>query len=432
MKRWKRIVRKIIIYGFIGMFLVAGYVSFNYLIVNKTAKEVSDWRYISHIEGFPAKDVALVLGTAVSEGNPTPKCKDRLDAALRLYESQLVKEVLVSGTAEEVKVMSRYLAGRGIPIDNILADMQCFDTYNALARAHVIFEDAEFYICTQELYAPRTAYLMKQTDLSGEIVCADTMFYLGETKQRLREYFAATKATLDGLWRKGEPKYSVEEKDFWVTSQEGKHDLHFHISPEEMGLPKDYRLEDVNLSDGYDVLTAVAYAEQYALAHNEEYPLFEQNCTNFVSQCLVAGGISMQGMEEVSDSKRLLISRQNDGWFSISEYSDEDGRMHYSTSATFVNTEAFLEYFTEVCGYPLTLYENTYDGKLQCYQELAAGDIMILYDEDGAVAHIGLVSGLGDYNAYFCANTNAQLHYSVFNVNDNVYPTYGVIHMSDK
>lgn len=430
MKRRKRILIRIIAYGFIGILLAAGYTLCNYLIVNQVAEKEYAQVYIGQIDGLPAKDVALVPGTAVSEGIPTPKCKDRLDAALSLYEAQLVESVLVSGTAEEVKVMSRYLVHHGIPAEDIKADMQCFDTYNALARAHIIYEEAEFYICTQELYAPRTSYLMKQTGLSGAIVCSDTMFYLGEAKQKLREYFAATKATLDGLFRNGNPTYSVEEEDFWTVLQELEDDS--HISPEELELPKDYKLEDVNPSDGYDVLKAVAYAEQYALAHNEAYPLFEQNCTNFVSQCLVAGGISMQGIVNVSDSERLLLSGDGKKWFSISEHNKEEGRWYYSTSATFVNTEAFLDYFTETCGYPLSKYENTYDGKLQCYKELAAGDVMILYDQGGAVAHIGLVTGLGDYNAYFCANTNAQLHYSVFNVNDNVYPAYGVIHMSDK
>ena len=136
--------------------------------------------------------------------------------------------------------------------------------------------------------------------------------------------------------------------------------------------------------------------------------------------------------ENISNQKRLLITGDEKKWFSTSEINKTDGRRYYSTSSTFVNTDDFLEYFTKECGYTLSTYENTYDGKLKCYNELAVGDVVILYDKEGEVAHIGLVTGLGDYNAYFCANTNAQLHYSIFNVNDNVNPIYGVIHMSDK
>lgn len=43
----------------------------------------------------------------------------------------------------------------------------------------------------------------------------------------------------------------------------------------------------------YDRELAVEYALRYALTPNERYPYFAADCTNFTSQCLVAGGIPM-------------------------------------------------------------------------------------------------------------------------------------------
>ncbi|WP_255298524.1 amidase domain-containing protein [Brevibacillus dissolubilis] len=51
-------------------------------------------------------------------------------------------------------------------------------------------------------------------------------------------------------------------------------------------------VEVVRLS-GYNRARGVAYAEQYWNSYNSAYPKFEVDCTNFVSQCLHAGGIPM-------------------------------------------------------------------------------------------------------------------------------------------
>ena len=109
-----------------------------------------------------------------------------------------------------------------------------------------------------------------------------------------------------------------------------------------------------------------------------------------------------------------------------------DGLRHYSTSNTFINTDAFVRYFTEERGYEFTIYDNTYEGNLQCYKELAAGDVLVLYNEDGTVAHLGLISGIGDMNAYYCANTMERRDFGVFTINEETYSKIGIIHMSWK
>lgn len=48
-------------------------------------------------------------------------------------------------------------------------------------------------------------------------------------------------------------------------------------------------------SFAYDRLAAVQYAERWWNSTNSAYKNFEVNCTNFISQCLHAGGASMRG-----------------------------------------------------------------------------------------------------------------------------------------
>jgi hypothetical protein len=45
----------------------------------------------------------------------------------------------------------------------------------------------------------------------------------------------------------------------------------------------------------YNRLEAVKYAERWWNSHNQVYKLFENDCTNFISQCLHAGGAPMRG-----------------------------------------------------------------------------------------------------------------------------------------
>ena len=100
-------------------------------------------------------------------------------------------------------------------------------------------------------------------------------------------------------------------------------------------------------------------------------------------------------------------------------------------SQTFVKTDAFFAYFTEKRGYELTLYQNNHEGNKKCYEEMAAGDVLVLYNKDGAVVHLGLISGIGDKNAYYCGNTAERRDFSVFTINKETYSKIGILHMSE-
>jgi hypothetical protein len=47
------------------------------------------------------------------------------------------------------------------------------------------------------------------------------------------------------------------------------------------------------LQQTYDRSRAVRYAETWWNGHNPAYPVFSDDCTNFISQCLHAGGMPM-------------------------------------------------------------------------------------------------------------------------------------------
>ena len=385
--------------------------------------------YIELPKELTKKDAAIVPGTAVQDGYLSAKALERLKAALYLYENNLAEQIIVSGTTEEAELMARWLLMHKVPAQDIAADGKGYDTHETIMRIAAWQRGKTYWLCSQELYADRARFLMKAADMDGEVLCADTMYYNEAGKQMVREFFAATKAVGEVILYRGEPKQEVGPEDFvmqWKAPEEDSH----AITAEEMRMPEDCVVKDIAPEDGYDAKAAIAYAMDYALAHNPEYPLFENNCTNFVSQCLVAGGIPMQSSGKVSESKKYNLSRGKKKWYSKYVISEKTGRRHYATTQNFINTDAFLVYFTQQLGYGYSTYENTYDGQTECLKDMASGDVLILYDEKGDVAHIGLITGIGQWNAYYCSNTSDRRNISVFGVGSE-YPEIGILHMSD-
>src|SRR6266496_2470327 len=86
------------------------------------------------VDGLPDEcipaDVAVVFGNTVTpDAQPTPRLQARLDRASRLYQQQVVAQLIVSGGlgregVDEATVMQRYLIAQGIPADHIWVDHQ--------------------------------------------------------------------------------------------------------------------------------------------------------------------------------------------------------------------------------------------------------------------------------------------------------------------
>lgn len=71
-------------------------------------------------------------------------------------------------------------------------------------------------------------------------------------------------------------------------------------------------IKDVKAYNGSE---AAAYAEKYAENENKEYPYFDMDCTNFVSQCVNAGGKKMVTPNRISffDLGRAYETKEH--WF---------------------------------------------------------------------------------------------------------------------
>lgn len=74
----------------------------------------------------------------------------------------------------------------------------------------------------------------------------------------------------------------------------------------------------VHGAGGYNPQSAVAYAESYWNSTNPVYPRFQDDCTNFISQCLHAGGIPMIFSKAKSKGWWIRTGKQSDWSYSWS------------------------------------------------------------------------------------------------------------------
>ena len=147
----------------------------------------------------------------------------------------------------------------------------------------------------------------------------------------------------------------------------------------------------------YDREKAQEYANKYALTRNPKYSDFDSNCANFVSQCINAGGIPMDGKNPYQ-------------WKYFDNRHDEVSAASGFT-ASWVYIPSFMEYFRGEES--VVIDEDLYLYFAQ------PGDIIVLLRSDEADAaespHVIIVSECvtGDdgkvLDVLCCGNTNDQL-----------------------
>ena len=178
----------------------------SFLLINL---ETQSHRY-NELALVPHASVALIPGAAIlRDGSLSPVLKDRVDAALRLYQAGKADNILVSGdngttTYNEVNPVRIYLVESGVPFERIYLDHAGFDTYSSMYRAKEIFRVGSTTIITQSFHLPRAVYVARHIGIIAYGYNADNGHYL--RKNYIREWFADVKTLLD-LSREREPKY---------------------------------------------------------------------------------------------------------------------------------------------------------------------------------------------------------------------------------
>lgn len=147
----------------------------------------------------------VVLGCAVWDNNqPSPMLKDRLDAAIALYEAGVAPKLLMTGDnsrAEysEPDCMLAYALEQGVPREDIFLDFAGFSTYDSIYRAAEIFEVKKCIVVTQKYHLFRALKLCDALGIDAKGVASNQRKYRGRYMREFREVLAIDKDFAKGI-----------------------------------------------------------------------------------------------------------------------------------------------------------------------------------------------------------------------------------------
>lgn len=154
----------------------------------------------------------------------------------------------------------------------------------------------------------------------------------------------------------------------------------------------------------YSVSNAIKYAKEWAKGRNMAYYSFAKDCTNFVSQALVAGGYAMNSRPASSSGGQVITTSQ---WYNYVEYDLYTTLFWVSTS--FNNVDNFYAYL--VLNRPVSVYDNLdFNGLVG---QIKIGDVVQLCNSAGTWYHTIIITGYKDGVFTYCGHTNDRLDYSV-------------------
>ncbi|MGB9672964.1 MAG: SanA/YdcF family protein [Anaerolineales bacterium] len=157
------------------------------------------------VDTVPASQIAIVFGAGLNHaGQPTTVLRDRIDTAVRLYQTGKVTKLLFSGdnrteNYNEPLSMKIYAISLGIPEDSIILDFAGRRTYDTCYRAKEIFGVENAILVTQRFHLARALYTCQELGIQSTGVPADIHRYRPMILflWNIRETFASMIAIMD-------------------------------------------------------------------------------------------------------------------------------------------------------------------------------------------------------------------------------------------
>lgn len=173
-------------------------------------------RIFNSLDGVPANEVALVLGTGklTPRGSPNLHFNQRIKAAAKLYQSGKVRHLLVSGDNhiqgyDEPSDMRDARDAAGVPTNAITCDYAGFRTLDSVVRAQTVFGLTNFTIVTEEFHCPRAVWIAQQHGLNAVAFAApDLTSKRWTVRVKVREAFARVWCGLDLYIFHRQPKFT--------------------------------------------------------------------------------------------------------------------------------------------------------------------------------------------------------------------------------
>jgi SanA protein len=202
------------------IFLIVLFIIIGLLVINVYISKQAKADMYQDISKVPAKQAALVLGTAkyMIGGGQNYFYTYRIRAAVKLFKSGKVKAIVVSGDHStkyynETGKMQKDLIKAGIPGKYITLDPLGVRTLDSLVRAEAIFDLKDYIIVSQKFHLERALFIAKA---KGQKVIGfmakDIPGTAAAYRMKAREYLARAKAFLDVYILHTMPKFDGKKE----------------------------------------------------------------------------------------------------------------------------------------------------------------------------------------------------------------------------
>ena len=245
--------------------------------------------------------------------------------------------------------------------------------------------DMEYVVGSEEYYEYLLDQLMFHEDekLSShpqyELILDYASAYLCEYQDNMTSSIATRSNSLDEIVEIGD--------DFDKTISEIS--AKYRIDEETESLASTRAVIPYN----YNASKAISYARQWATGRNPNYKSFSSDCANFVSQCLVAGGVPQ--VRNGFPMKELTNDTKQ--WFSFKQ----SNKSFYTT--TFVQTRPLATFWILSKSVPTTTVRT----KSSAISNVKAGDVVNLKRKStGIQYHSIIISYKSGNTVKYCGHTH--------------------------
>jgi|SRR5690606_33347462 len=218
MKKFKRIVKRIVIYLVVTVFFSV--LVSNIWVVQSTRKHVYD-----DSSKLPGHAMGLVLGTShkTTKGDPNPFFQNRIETASKLYREGKITHFILSGDNStkyynEPAAMKKALMEKGVPAEAITLDYAGLRTLDSIVRSKQIFGQNKITIITQPFHCYRALFISQFYDMEAVAMVASEPDFEETPSVRIREYLARFKAVLDLYVLRTAPRFLGQKEEINVKN----------------------------------------------------------------------------------------------------------------------------------------------------------------------------------------------------------------------
>ncbi|MBW9205809.1 YdcF family protein [Mumia sp. zg.B17] len=160
--------RAVVVLGVLGLTGIVLLGTANAVVLARTDQWIVD-----DPDDLPHAQVAIVPGSLVRpDGTLGAVVRQRVDAAVALYEAGTVDKILVSGdngthAYNEPDTMRDAVLAAGVPPEDVFTDYAGFNTWHTMLRAREVFGVSTAVVVTQDFHIARAVDLARNAGLEA-------------------------------------------------------------------------------------------------------------------------------------------------------------------------------------------------------------------------------------------------------------------------